>query len=402
MSADRFDVGGVLLDRPFRIRRLGHIGLNVDGAADALAFYCDLLGFRIADRMDFAPMLPAEWLDDLSETHGFFLHHGSDHHSLVVFPKGVTDKIDRDPAEVTLNQLTWQVGSLEQVVDAQRWLGETDVRIFRSGRDMPGSNWHVYFADPDGHVNELYYGMEQIGWDGLSKPTEMHERVFHQAPDLPQICELEEVERALESGVDLTSGTRAAERQPAVHAVEGVLLPRPFKVTRLGPIGLFVADPSASLAFYESRLGFALSESVDTPHGACHYLRAGTEHHSLAIVPRALRAALGLSEHTTTGWVGLQLGSYRQLHDAISFLANNGVRLEETPVQLLPGVEHSVFAFDPAGHAFLLYFAMEQIGWDGQPRPVHLRPDLSRPWPATIRGEQSSHFVGETFLGPWG
>ncbi len=41
------------------------------------------------------------------------------------------------------------------------------------GRDMPGSNWHVYVYDPDGHTNEMYYGIEQIGWNRLSKPREI-------------------------------------------------------------------------------------------------------------------------------------------------------------------------------------------------------------------------------------
>ena len=35
---------------------------------------------------------------------------------------------------------------------------------------MPGSNWHAYLYDPDGQSNELYYGIEQIGWNGHSKP----------------------------------------------------------------------------------------------------------------------------------------------------------------------------------------------------------------------------------------
>ena len=50
-----------------------------------------------------------------------------------------------------------------------------------SGRDMPGSNWHTYLLDPDGHSNELYYGIEQIGWDGYSKPQSMYDRGFNDA-----------------------------------------------------------------------------------------------------------------------------------------------------------------------------------------------------------------------------
>ena len=41
----KFDVGGVLLDRPFKVRRLGHFGFNVDDIEAHRHFYGDLLGF---------------------------------------------------------------------------------------------------------------------------------------------------------------------------------------------------------------------------------------------------------------------------------------------------------------------------------------------------------------------
>ena len=31
----KYDVGGVLLDRPFKVRRLGHFGFNVDDPIEA-------------------------------------------------------------------------------------------------------------------------------------------------------------------------------------------------------------------------------------------------------------------------------------------------------------------------------------------------------------------------------
>jgi glyoxalase/bleomycin resistance protein/dioxygenase superfamily protein len=46
----KYDVGGVLLDRPFKIRRLGHFGYNVENVAGCLEFYCELLGFRRTSR----------------------------------------------------------------------------------------------------------------------------------------------------------------------------------------------------------------------------------------------------------------------------------------------------------------------------------------------------------------
>ena len=39
----KYDVGGVLLDRPFKIRRLGHFGFNVVNMDEAKRFYICLL-----------------------------------------------------------------------------------------------------------------------------------------------------------------------------------------------------------------------------------------------------------------------------------------------------------------------------------------------------------------------
>ena len=42
-----YDVGGVLLPRPFKIRRLGHFGVNVTDMEAGLRFYRDLLGVPV-------------------------------------------------------------------------------------------------------------------------------------------------------------------------------------------------------------------------------------------------------------------------------------------------------------------------------------------------------------------
>ena len=42
-----YNVGGVMLPRPFKIRRLGHFGFNLSDMAEGLHFYRDLLGFKV-------------------------------------------------------------------------------------------------------------------------------------------------------------------------------------------------------------------------------------------------------------------------------------------------------------------------------------------------------------------
>src|SRR5713101_308046 len=251
-NGTRFNVGGVLLPRPFKIRRLGHFGFNAVQMDAGREFYASLLGFKPSDMVDFG------------DTNGYFMRYGTDHHAFVLFNKRVLDhRPDRKFApEVTVNQITWQCGSLKEIMDAHTYFQEHDIPIQRVRRDMPGSNWHVYVYDPDGHTVELYYGIEQIGWNQMSKPTSMYYRGFMEKPPLPQLSEITEIAEALDKGIDIVSGHRTRETLDETYDVEGVLLPRPFKITKIGPVSLFVADVERAEAFYTEHLGFVRSEQT--------------------------------------------------------------------------------------------------------------------------------------------
>jgi catechol 2,3-dioxygenase-like lactoylglutathione lyase family enzyme len=406
MASDgKFDVGGVLLDQPFKIRRLGHFGFNLSNMEDGVRFYVEQLGFRISDVMDYSRRAkdPAQ-VAGLGDPNGYFTRYGTDHHSMVLFPKRVRDALGRQERPgVTINQITWQVGSLSEVGNAIKWFRERGIQQQRSGRDMPGSNWHTYLYDPDGHSNELYYGIEQIGWNGHSKPRAMYDRGFDRPPELPQIAEYEEVEQALARGIDIFSGYRHVEKLPAKYDVDGVLLPRPFKIVRLGPVYLFTDDLAASTAFYRDMLGFTLTEQAEWRGERCLYFRCNTEHHSLALMPIQLRARLGLSPHTKCAALGLQLANYRQLKDAVKFFRDHGLEVADAiPPELRPGIEYSATIRDPDGHTIQLYYAMEQIGWQGKPRPKELRrPRSLQDWPDALDGDADA-YLGEPFVGPWG
>jgi catechol 2,3-dioxygenase-like lactoylglutathione lyase family enzyme len=292
---------------------------------------------------------------------------------------------------------------MREVGMAIQWFNEHGIKQQRSGRDMPGSNWHTYLLDPDGHSNELYYGIEQIGWDGYSKPKSMYDRGFDKPPELPQISEFDEVEQAKAKGIEPTTGYRHVDDLPATFDVDGILLPRPFKVVRLGPVYLFADDMATAEKFYRERMGFTLTEEVIWQDHRCLFFRCNTEHHSLALFPTAARAALGLSGHSKNAALGLQLANYRQLKDAVAFLRGQGVKVTDTiPGELHPGIDLAAHARDPDGHTIQLYCAMEQIGWDGKPRPKELRqPKPLSDWPATLEAN-SDAYAGEPFLGPWG
>jgi len=402
---ENFNVGGVILNQPFKIRRLGHFGFNLSNMEDGVRFYVDLLGFRISDTMDYARRAkdPAQ-VAGLGDPNGYFTRYGNDHHAMVLFPKRVRDALGRhEQPGITVNQITWQVGSLKEVGDAIKWFNERGIKQQRSGRDMPGSNWHTYLYDPDGQSNELYYGIEQIGWNGHSKPRAMYDRGFDKPPELPQVSEFEEVQRARANGVDIFSGYRHVDTLPATYDVDGVLLARPFKIVRLGPVYLFSEDMDAPAGFFRDTLGFTLTEEVVWRGERCLFLRCNTENHSVALLPLKLRDALGLSPHSKCAAFGIQLANYRQLKDAVKFFRNNGVEVTESiPAELHPGIEFSATVRDPDGHTLQLYYAMEQIGWDGKPRPKQMRRTYSlNNWPEALEGDADA-YLGEPFMGPWG
>jgi len=400
---EAFIVGGVRMPRPFRIRRLGHFGVNVMDPERSRDFYCRLLGFRVSDPLDFGSRLTPEQARDLGSSVGYFTRHGTDHHSFVFFPRRFYEAMIgvKGPNENTINQITWQVGSLAEVNDGFDWFKKHGKPIRRAGRDLPGSNWHFYPPDPDGHTNELYYGIEQIGWDGLSKPRSMYKVQYQKPPTLPHRSELSEVQTAVAEGIDVRTGWQAVDGEETFD-VNGVLLARPFKVARIGPARIFVQDIDRALSFYRDDLGLMVTEEITWNGHRAVFLRANTEHHSLALYPIALRAELGLNPGTTLMSFGMQVGDYAQLRNAIDFLGREGVTIRKLPPELFPGIDYSAFAIDPDGHAIQLYYYMEQVGWDGRPRPAAARPRVDNDrWPDVVAGA-SDTFAGEVYLGPLG
>jgi catechol-2,3-dioxygenase len=393
-AADLHDVGGVLLPQPFKIGRLGHLGLYLEDPLASSRFYGDVMGMRRTDVLQPAGK-PAPI--------GYFHSHNTDHHAMAFISADLGRT--RDPRygrTVTVNQLSFQVGSLEEVVNAHRWFNGKGHDIFRMGRDRPGSNWALYFKDPDGHMLELFYGMEQIGWDGRSKPMQAFAHLSRlTAPELPQPSELDEVVEVERQGIDLHDGHLARDSLDGAYVVGGVRLPRPFKVVGHGPVVLFVADVDVSTRFYQEQLGLQLTETTQVHGHRAVFLRAGSEHHTIGLVPLAARPALGLPEHTTLASFGIRVGSYTQLRDAVRYLQQQGCQQLSLPAELHPGIEYAAHFMGPEGHCLQLYFDMERIGWDGQPRPAHTRRTPQQPWPEQLHALSDS-YADRSFMGPLG
>ncbi len=184
-----YDVGGIQLPRPFKIRRLGHTGFVVSSFDKTLDFYTRILGFRASDEFDLKndPRF-AEAMADVDDGRSALLTYGSDHHALVLASKSLEFLLSTGVPGTTINQVTWQVSTLAEVVHGGKYVTERGADYVRGGRELPGSNWSVYFKAPDGHVNELYYYMEQVGWDGRPRPAHLRREV---SPDWPETIALQ-------------------------------------------------------------------------------------------------------------------------------------------------------------------------------------------------------------------
>jgi hypothetical protein len=100
--------------------------------------------------------------------------------------------------------------------------------------------------------------------------------------------------------------------------------------------------------------------------------------------------------------LGVEVATYKQLRDAIDFLKQKGLRFIDTiPFELHPGIDYAAHAIGPDGHCIELYHAMEQIGWDGRPRPAAQRRRAEADWPQTIEGSPDA-YADQTLQGPLG
>ena len=400
-----YDVGGILLKRPFRVVRLGHFGFNVRNQETALSFYSDLLGLPVTDTRDFGGRA-ASGNAMGQDPYGYFLRIGADHHSVVLFPHWAFAASSAPKHEGTewISHMAWQVSTLREVVEGRHWLMENQIRIARpGGRDARGANWNVTVSDADFISNEIYYGMDQIGWDGISKPLP----ICSEGDPLPPrggVAEADfpRVRQAIEDGLNLRDGLHQRPFGEPRYDVAGVMLPRPFRIVRNGPIRIFARDLEAAIRFYTETMGLTVTEEIQWRGHRAAFLRANTEHHTIALYPRALREELGLRPDSICMAYGMQVGSYHQLKAAVEFLKANRVTIKYLPPELFPGIDYSAFAIDPDGNAIQLYYYMEQIGWDGRPRPSEARRKVDNAhWPDSLDALADT-YCGAVFQGPLG
>ena len=141
---------------PFRILKIGHVVLNVSDIARSTRFYVDVLGFEVSDT----------YPEDVVPGGMVFMRCNADHHGVAL-----VGGMQADSPNTELHHLAFEVASLDEVVRARDHLRRHEVPIDFEGRRRAGCQIAVEFRDPDGHRLEIYWGLDQVGSEGKSRPA---------------------------------------------------------------------------------------------------------------------------------------------------------------------------------------------------------------------------------------
>jgi catechol 2,3-dioxygenase-like lactoylglutathione lyase family enzyme len=145
---------------PFRINKLGHVVFYVSDIERSIRFYTEVLPFKVSD---------------VNEQGMVFLRCASDHHTLALVPR--PDGVPAPADSVRMHHFAMEVADIDTLFKVRDWLRQHGIKFIYEGRRGPGSNPGLEFVDPDGHALELYAEMDQVPWDGSSRPKEQWSRV---------------------------------------------------------------------------------------------------------------------------------------------------------------------------------------------------------------------------------
>lgn len=156
ISSDVARHGDIGEDRSTPVK-LTHVVLNTTRPDDQMAFFSDLLGFRLSDtngRMN-------------------FLRCSKDHHAIAT----------AEGSGPGLNHMAFEMDSFDSLMRGCGRLKANDVNLeWGVGRHGPGDNIFAYFVEPNGFVTEYAAEVEQIEEDNYKPGTAEYWNNFPMRP----------------------------------------------------------------------------------------------------------------------------------------------------------------------------------------------------------------------------
>jgi catechol 2,3-dioxygenase len=138
--------------------RLGHVSIVASDLERSLAFYTQLAGLRLTERLEY----PDDGQGNApTVARGAFLRCDDTHHRLAIF------QLRGDaPANGGLHHVAFELPTPEALLAKLHELRDAGVPIVSHRTGGPGNQPRFYASDPDGHLVEFYWGMDAIGPDG--------------------------------------------------------------------------------------------------------------------------------------------------------------------------------------------------------------------------------------------
>ena len=349
----------------FDVEKLSHVNFYYKDFSSAIHFFITGLGFKPSDIID--PESPHPLSTVLGNQPLCFLRLNNDHHSSALFPDVL--RMRDKKKNLAIQQFSWEVSSYEQVKNGVDFLKKSGVEIDFIGRRMPGSNYNLYFWDPEGFRIEITWGMEQVGWSGFTKPLASWDelRMYDRLPDgpvLPDVVESRkkmiwsgEKSRHSLDGYDIEKWEDTGKR----YNVAGVSLPRPFSLIRPAYLGLVVENLPRSVDFYTKILGLRLEGFMNAEgkimqdlgeNNRVALLSAAGDGHHLCLYPIGAKNELGFDSTGLVVHVAFEVETM-EVKDSMAYFKETGIQVL-TEGKVGPRGDQVVDTRDPEGRVVRL------------------------------------------------
>jgi len=146
--------------------QLGHIGISVADIDEAVKFYTEIVGLRLTERFTY----PKEKVGHgVAVSAGAFVRCDKTHHCISIFQLTDPDLSRSDKMRLGLHHLAFALASPQDLVGLYNRFVEKGVKIANCRIGGPGNQPRFYAKDMDGNMLEFYWGIDEIGWDGLAR-----------------------------------------------------------------------------------------------------------------------------------------------------------------------------------------------------------------------------------------